>query len=347
MARRLYRNLAIGAGILVVLVVALGLTVYIGGAPLMIRIAFAWRGTTSPVTVLQQQPTNPAKRISYGPDDLQFGELRLPDGPGKHPVAIIVHGGCFVNQLQSFQALDSAYPQLAPMAKNIVSLALLRPLALALTKAGFATWNIEYRRIGDPGGGWPGTYKDVSAAVDFLSTLAAENNLDLSRVIVIGHSAGGHLAEWVAGRRNLLQASPLYAAAPLAIAGVVDIDGPPDLEAAPPGFDSLVCGEPVVSELLGGSSAEVPSHYREGSVTGQLPTGIRQELLYAGKNEFTPKQAGQWSELFTSYASIATKAGDPVRVVRMEKAGHFDGINPRSKSWPTVMASINSLLGAH
>ena len=347
MARRLYRNLAICAGILLVLALALGLTVYIGGAPLMIRVAFAWRGTTSPVTVLQQQPTTPAKRISYGPDDLQFGELRLPNGPGKHPVAVIVHGGCWVNQIQSWQALDSAYPQLAPMAKNMVSLALLRPLAVALTKAGFATWNIEYRRIGDPGGGWPGTYKDLSTAVDFLSTLAPENNLDLSQVIVIGHSAGGHLAEWVAGRRNLPKTSPLYAAAPLPITGVVDIDGPPDLEAAPPGLDSQVCGEPVINELLGGSSAEVPSHYREGSVTGQLPTGIRQEVLYATKNEFMDKREAEWSELFMSYASAAKKAGDPVRVVRLENAGHFDGINPQSKAWPTVMDSISSLLRAH
>ena len=106
----------------------------------------------------------------------------------------------------------------------------------------------------------------------------------------------------------------------------------------------MLCGEPAVSELLGGSSAEVPSHYREGSLAGQLPTGIRQELFFASKN-FTPKQAAAWAELFTSYANIATKAGDPVRVVRMENAGHFDGIDPRSKSWPTAMASIDSLLG--
>lgn len=100
------------------------------------------------------------------------------------------------------------------MAKNMVSLALLRPLAVALTKAEFATWNIEYRRIGDAGGGWPGTFKDVSAAGDFLSTLASENNLDLSKVIVIGHSAGGHLAEWVAGRHNLpKRQSPLHGSA--------------------------------------------------------------------------------------------------------------------------------------
>lgn len=189
MARSLSKKLAIGAGGLLTLALGLGLTVYIGGAPLMIWAAFAWRGTTSPVAVLQQQPTSHAKRVSYGPDELQFGELGLPDGPGKHSVAIIVHGGCWINQIQFWQALDSAYPKLAPMAKNMVSLALLRPLAVALTKAGFATWNIEYRKIGDAGGGWPGTFKDVSAAVDFLSTLAPDNNLDLSKVIVIGHSA--------------------------------------------------------------------------------------------------------------------------------------------------------------
>lgn len=148
----------------------------------------------------------------------------------------------------------------------------------------------------------------------------------------------------MAGRHNLSKNSPLYTPAPLAIVGVVDIDGPIDLNTAPPGLDSHVCGEPVINELLGGSSVEVPSHYREGSVTGQLPTMIRQEILYAGKNEFMEKNEAEWAGFFTSYASVATKAGDSVQVVRMARAGHFDGINPQSRSWPAVLASVRSLL---
>ena len=119
------------------------------------------------------------ERISYGSDSLQFGELRRPAGDGPHPVAVVIHGGFW----------RAAY-----------SLDHIGHLATALTEAGVATWSLEYRRIGDPGGGWPGTFEDIGAGADFVRQLAESASLDLARIVTVGHSAGGHLALWLAGR---------------------------------------------------------------------------------------------------------------------------------------------------
>ena len=117
-------------------------------------------------------PSKPADaRIAYGADSLQFGELRLPNGKGPFPVAIVIHGGCWVH---GYAAANNA-----------------APIADALRDAGVATWNIEYRRRDNPGGGWPGTFLDVASAADSLRSIATRYPLDLSRVIAIGHSAGG------------------------------------------------------------------------------------------------------------------------------------------------------------
>jgi acetyl esterase/lipase len=100
-----------------------------------------------------------ARRIAYGTDPLQFGELRVPSTNGPHPVAIVVHGGCWV---------AGNYPERAVAMDN------MRPLAATLTAAGIATWNLEYRRLGNAGGGWPGTFQDVAHGSDFLRSLAPE-----------------------------------------------------------------------------------------------------------------------------------------------------------------------------
>jgi len=123
----------------------------------------------------------------YGADSLQFGELRLPPGRGPFPVAVVIHGGCWT-----------------------VGFATVRntaPLASALVDQGIATWNIEYRQVGNPGAGWPGTFLDVGAGIDYLRTLADRYALDLRRVVLVGHSAGAHLALWGAGRPQLAPAS--------------------------------------------------------------------------------------------------------------------------------------------
>src|SRR5215510_4011646 len=152
---------------------------------------------------LANAPVPPgAKRIAYGTDPLQFGELRVPATKGPHPVAIVVHGGCWVAKLGN----------LDPRA---VAMDNMRPLASALTEAGIATWNIEYRRLDNDGGGWPGTFQDVAHAADFLRSLQRDHQLDLARVISIGHSAGGHLAMWLAARPKLAKTSELYVDNPL------------------------------------------------------------------------------------------------------------------------------------
>ena len=111
----------------------------------------------------------------------------------------------------------------------------IRSLAAALTAEGYATWSLEYRRLGDPGGGWPGTLEDVASGADHLSEVSRAHPLDPDRVVAVGHSAGGHLALWLAGRHRLAPGSPLHAARPLRLHGVVSLAGITDLRAAAEG----------------------------------------------------------------------------------------------------------------
>ena len=182
--------------------------------------------------------------LPYGSEANQFGELRVPSGAGPHPVVILIHGGCF----------KAEYGTLRDLA----------PMADVLKARGVATWNLEYRRLGQTGGGWPGTYLDVGRGVDHLRAIATKNHLDLARVIVVGHSAGGHLAMWVASRSRLPKTSPIYVSDPLPIRGVVDLAGTPNLEALIP-VEQLSCGGPVIEQLLGGKPTEVPEHYAQAS----------------------------------------------------------------------------------
>ena len=124
-------------------------------------------------------------RLTYGSTPLEFGELRLPKTPGPHPVAVLIHGGWWVDRL----------PGRDP---RITGFEPLRPFAVALTAAGVATWNIEYRRVGH--GCWDETLADCATAVDHIAVLADRHGLDPDRVFLLGHSAGGHLAAWCAGR---------------------------------------------------------------------------------------------------------------------------------------------------
>jgi acetyl esterase/lipase len=296
---------------------------------LLLHVSGAQDTKLTNAMVLLQENTPPGKRIAYGQDPYQFGELRLPDAGAKFPVAILVHGGCWSAKLK--------------IPAEATSLNLLRPLSAALAQAGIASWNIEYRRLGNPGAGWPGSYEDLAQATDFLRMLAPTYNLDLTKVIVIGHSSGGQLALWVAARQKLPRSSALYKPSPLSIAGAVDVEGPPDIQTAL-SWDQRVCSGPVVQQFMGGLPAEVPSHYKEGSAGGLLPIGVRQELLYAAKNQFMADDEKSWADQFTSYAALATRSGDRARAQRMENAGHFDGIDPQSSTWPEVLSSIRSLL---
>jgi acetyl esterase/lipase len=330
MLQRFLRFALFGLGVLAGLLVILICVVRIGGPALRRKVFFSMiSGTTDPMSLLNTH-VPAGQHISYGSDALQFGELRVPTGPGPFPVAILVHGGCWKARLR----------QAPPEA---TSPALLRPLSAALAEAGVATWSVEYRRMGNPGGGWPGSYLDLGNAADFLKTLARNHPLDLSKVIVIGHSSGGQLAMWLGSRHKLSPKSPLFQDSPLPILGILDLDGPPDLVTASD-WDQTACGEPVVKEFMGGSPEQVADRYHDGSAASLLPLGIRQVLLYSAKTEFMAKDEQKWAIQFLAYKDKATQAGDIVDVDQLTQAGHFDGLNPRSKSWPEVLAKVRSLL---
>lgn len=274
---------------------------------------------TSPIDLLTLKVPPADRRVAYGADPSQFAELRVPPGNGPFPVAIVLHGGCWSAQIEGFP------PQAS-------SLDLIAPLAAALTKSGIATWNVEFRRVGN-GGGWPQTFRDVAAASALLRALAPQYHLDLTRVIAVGHSSGGHLAEWLASRPKLAKSSELYTRDPLPIAGVADLDGPPSL-IDPDGAIERVCGDSV-ELLLGGTAAQVPERYRDASAA--IPMGLRQTL-------FTTGGFGRaWADLTIDFAARARKAGDTVTVHRLDAADHFDIINPESRFWPQVASAIGAL----
>lgn len=262
----------------------------------------------------------PDRRIPYGEDSSQYGELRLPVGPGPHPVVVLIHGGCF----------KAAYAT----ARN------LAPMGDALKADGIATWNIEYRRLGQHGGGWPGTYVDVGRAIDHLRTLAGPYALDLGRVVVVGHSAGGHLAMWAAARARVPAGSAISATSPLPVRGVVDLAGPVDLTAHIAGYEAL-CRDTVITTLLGGTPATVPNRYADASPIKLLPLRIPQVLIIGEHEDFVPRPLAE------AYVREAAQAGDPVRLVVIPRVGHFEIASPRASTWPQVEAAIRSLLAGH
>ena len=258
----------------------------------------------------------PDERVTYGADATQFAELRVPSGMGPHPVAVLVHGGCF---------------------KTYGSFADLSAVGDALKGRGIATLNVEYRRVDQAGGGWPNTYLDVGNAVDHVRSLAKEHRLDLSRVVVVGHSAGGHLAMWAAGRSRVPRGSALFMANPFAVRGVVDLAGPLDLTTNIEGYEGL-CRDRVITTLMGGTPAERPERYAQASPMKLLPLGMPQVIVLGEYEEYVPLQFAQ------AYVQAAERAGDRVRMILIPGAGHFEIASPRAAIWPKVELAIRSLI---
>lgn len=269
----------------------------------------------------QALPSQPADhRIAYGDDPNQFGDLRLPAGEGLHPVVVLIHGGCWKERYATLR-------DLAPMAD-------------ALKAAGIASWNIEYRRLPQPGSGWPGTYQDVGRAADHLRSIAAAHRLDLRRVVVLGHSAGGHLALFTAARHRLPAQSPLRSADPLPLRGAVNLAGVGDMAAFIPA-QATGCRDPVVVEtLLGGSPAVVPERYAQASAMGLLPLATPQVLIWGKRDAMTPLTFGE------TYVAAARQAGDDAQLVVVPALGHFEIADPASAAWPVVRQAVQSLLGS-
>jgi len=261
---------------------------------------------------IKNLPAPPAaQRLSYGNDPHQFGELRLPKGKKPFPVVVVIHGGCWYSEYDSSQ---------------------LANFNASLTRLGVATWSLEYRRIGNPGGGWPGTFADVAAGTDHLRVLARSSPLDLKRVIVVGHSAGGQLALWLAARHRLPKDSPLYNKNPLHLRGVVSLAGITDLARFRP-----YCGG-AVDKLLGGSPEEFPARYKQTSPLQLMPRKVEQRLIHGALDQIVPVDFGR------DYAAAARKKGDKVGLTILPNAGHFDLIAPQSSAWPAVENAVRSLL---
>lgn len=256
-------------------------------------------------------PVAPTHRLAYGLALEQFGELYLPPQPGRYPVIILLHGGCWQAQY---------------------GLGHLGQLSAAFCYEGLAVWNLEYRRLGN-GGGWPTTFTDVAAGTDYLRRIAERFALDLSRVITVGHSAGGHLALWLAGRQRLPATSPLFAAAALPIQGVLSLAGIPDLAAA---VERKICRSDCQA-LLGGLPAEVPEHYQQASPRALLPLGVPHQHLLGLLDQEIPV------DYLQQFVAVAEEH-DEVHLELLPDVGHYELIVPTSSAWHAVRHAACTLL---
>lgn len=264
---------------------------------------------------LLDRPRQPAdRRIAYGAGENEFGELWLPEGPGPHPVVAMIHGGCWQASIPGTVLQDYA--------------------AADLREHGVAVWNLEYSRIGHEDGAYPGTFQDVAAGIDHLREISGEHDLDLSRLVFTGHSAGGHLALWAAARGRVGADSALHAADPLIPNAVITLAGINDLadfRAHGPGR----CGEPgTVDDLLNGSDGA------DADPAAMLPLGVRQVVVSGEADPIVPPVLG------ARYALLARSAGDGVETVELARAGHFELIDPVAPAWAEIRTILMQALEA-
>ena len=242
-------------------------------------------------------PPPPAadERLAYGREPKQFGDLRLPGVDRLWPLAVVVHGG----------AWEATY--------NLIHTG---RLCVALAEAGIATWNVEYRSRGDVGGMWPGAGDDVAAAIEFVDELAERYPLDRDRVVLVGHSAGGHLVLWGAKRAGL----PV-----VALAAVSDLR-----ESA-----ERVGPDGAVARFLGGMPSEIPERYEEASPRELLPLGVPQILVHGDADDGVP---------YAQSVSYVDAAGGEADLVTLDGAGHFEPIDPQAREWSQTFGAIHALL---
>lgn len=249
--------------------------------------------------ILTDPPPPAHARLRFGSGEFRFGDLRLPKRSGPVPAVMFIHGGFWRARY------DLNYAGF---------------VCAGLSQAGFATWNIEYRRVGNPGGGWPGSFEDVTAAYQFLRQLAGRYPLDTRRVIVAGHSAGGQLALALAAHHNSM-------AAVVSLAGVLDLRRAWELHLS----------NDAVSEFLGGPPDKVPEHYREAS-PAELDIHCKQLLIHGSDDDTVP------AEMSRGYARQKQKKHETVTRLEFPQTGHYEIVDPDSTIWAAIEKAILSLV---
>ncbi|MEO7688577.1 MAG: alpha/beta hydrolase [Sphingomonas sp.] len=261
----------------------------------------------------------PDATIAYGDDAFQKIDVWLPKAEGPFPTVLMVHGGCWTT--------------------GIADRRLMNWIADDLRKEGIAVWNIDYRGVDRPGGGYPGTFLDAAMAADALIANAGRFQLDRGHFVAVGHSAGGHLALWLAARPNLPASSALHTAHPAPIAHVISLGGLPDLEATAASPDNG-CGTDVVAQLVGAPSASRPDIYADTSVPRLLPIGVPQDLINGHEDRIVPMR------LATGYIAQAEAAGDKAILHIVPATGHVELVAPETAAWAETKRLIRRALEA-
>ena len=259
----------------------------------------------------------PTATIAYGSAPSQFAELFRPAGSGPFPVVVLVHGGCWTVKFGGITQM--------------------RNVAGALAARGIAVWNVEYRRVDEDGGGYPGTYQDINAALDTLAAQAGRYQLDTSRIVAMGHSAGGQLVQWIAGRARIAPSSPLFQAAPLAVRHIISLGGLADLRRE----QTLIktsCGRDL-EQLAGVPSAARPDVFSDTNAAELMPNGSSTVLITGELDTISPPRAAY------AYAARAQSAGDQARVIILPKASHYDEIAASSPAWKLILPVVEQALG--
>jgi acetyl esterase/lipase len=241
--------------------------------------------------ILSLAPPRADARVAYGGDSNQFLDLRLPPGKGLRGLVVSIHGGYW---------------------RARYDLGYMGHLCAALTAKGIVTANLEYRRVGNAGGGWPGTFADVRAAFQFLLQNSRQYQFDLGRVVVIGHSAGSQLGLCLAAHEKGVKAV-------ISLAGVVDLQR----------AYALHLSNDAVVEFLGGTPAEVADHYREADPM-KLAIQARQWLVHGAEDDIVPPAFSR------DYVGARQKAKEDARLVEIAGAGHFEVVDPRAAAWKDV-----------
>ena len=262
--------------------------------------------------LLNRPQPKPDATISYGADPLQHVDLWLPKKAGAHPVVLMVHGGCWQTEIAKADIMNW--------------------IADDLRKRGIAVWNIDYRGIDRPGGGYPGTFLDVAHAADLLESDARKYHLRADKVVAVGHSAGGHLALWLAARDGLPKASPLAMPHPLKLTAIVSLGGLPDLEAdtVPP---ANTCDNDPVPGLVGRPSASRPDVYADTSPAALPDPAIAVTQVNGVLDRIAPPVVA---------ANYARKR--KTHRVTIPEEGHVELITPGTKSWTETVRVIEEAL---